>query len=424
MNIYLVSLATAIGRIRNRPLRWTYIRFSLLICLALACGFVLGGTAPAAPQPQAIPYDLGLAASFAIELVSALVLTGSINLIRRNTFVAILAVLPLTSYQRALAQVIPGMVLCLLIVLVLYIPVRNTLLGFGAPDGLILLSIFAGMLSSFGLVYGLRYQSYRFILSLCVLALQLIGCRLLFLDDFNGLGITLLTLCMICLLLSNVRAADAINQVIYEASKHPRCLPQLPSRLWMLQKILGNKRSTMSLVMTFFYAAGVTTIGALHYAPLTALCSLASVLAAAFIGDIRGISRKYIPPEIACLKGTPYFMRHMVWGHICGLVLFCPILFLAHGLGVSILLLCISQLLLGLSIGGLMSCIIVPEDRDIQSQFITVLLSMCLLIVIPQAPFMQAQTPLVLALYNTLLTLVTLVGSFWFEYKRNTFFWR
>ena len=425
MNLYLVSLVAAIGRNRRHSLQWAYVKFLFLVCLALVSGLSLAGNVGfSSSVPQAIDYNLASIASFSAEVIFAMVLLGSAHLFKRTTFAMLLQTLPIRRHQRTIALLIPDICLCLLILLVIGIPLHNLLASIGLSDWLSGLSILIGVLCSFGLVYGLYAQRYKTLIRLGILGVQLLGCRLIFLQHLHTLGVVIILTCLLGLMACVLQVSRVTNKVMPKEVGQFVYRVSLPSGAWMLQKVLGNRRSVVSVALLCTYSVGLAIASCLHYLPPNIACALSAILAASFMSDIRGITRKYTPAEIANLKGVAYFMRNLVWGLICSLVIFMPVLISIRSDIIQGSLLCISQLLLGISVGLFSSCIFVPQDRDIHSQFITVLLSLLLFVLLPQLPVMQTHSPPLASTYNILMSLVAIVSSYGIEYKRNTFFWR
>ncbi len=424
MNLYLVSLTTAIGRSKNHALWWTYARFLTLIGLAFGCSLGLAGK-PVPATSNHLNFGICLITIFSVEVIFVMVLLGSANFFKYTRFTALLSLLPLKRAHRTAALLIPDISICLLVLTVAYLPFRSSLLTLGLPTWLINTCVVGGLLSSFGLVYGLRTKKNHIAVCLGFLFLQVGASKLVFSTSFHAVGIIALTCCVLILVASCLRISRACNKMLAQrASKPAGVRLSLPTRLWMLQKIFGNKRSFLGLATTGAYVIGLVGLNLKHYIPPSALFVLASLLAAAFMSDIRGISRKYLPAEIANLKGTAYFIQHLGYGFVCAFVLFTPVLLTASHTEASQKVLFASQLVLGLSIGLLSSSIFVPQDKDIHGQFITILLALCLLVILPQLPFIQTHSPPVLASYNFALALGSIAMSYWLEYKRNTFFWR
>jgi len=158
-----------------------------------------------------------------------------------------------------------------------------------------------------------------------------------------------------------------------------------------------------------------------HASPATFL-PITAILAAACITDMRGIARKYNPPEICALKGTASFLLNIGWGFaLCSLALL-PLLVATQLAARDTTM--PSYIFLGLSSGLLASCVFVSQNRDVSGQFATMLLTIGLFMGFPQMSIAQDWTVQRVIGMQIILSTLFITITYFIEYRRNTYSWR
>jgi len=115
---------------------------------------------------------------------------------------------------------------------------------------------------------------------------------------------------------------------------------------------------------------------------------IGGILAATFAGDVRGVMRRHVPPEIVLVGGA----KGIAWSEvraviICGVLVGLPMLFALHGqIDDSIrFIFFYSSLQLFCSMAGLLaSTLLVPGAGEAGTQFFTGVLATSALIVFPK----------------------------------------
>ena len=191
---------------------------------------------------------------------------------------------------------------------------------------------------------------------------------------------------------------------------------RLPPSFWYLKKLL--RTSILNVGICFLLCLGITLYcWRLSLQDAEIVGTIASLIIASLVSDLRGLCRARQPAEITALRGVRYFTACYLFTSVLSCLAITPLVLLIAVLGGPPF--CYLQILLGVVAGNLAGTCIVPRSRDISSQCFAVLLS-ALLVTTPSRLF-GSLAPLLLVISEIiLLTVVT----FAIEYLRNPFIWR
>jgi len=191
---------------------------------------------------------------------------------------------------------------------------------------------------------------------------------------------------------------------------------QLPSTFWYLKKVL--RASLLNASICLLLCLGIATYcWRLSLQDAEMVSTVASLIIASFVSDLRGLCRARSPAEITALRGTNYFVIHyLTTGILAGLTIAPLLIFLVV---LDSPLFCYLQPLLGIAAGSLAGACVVPRPRDISGQCFAVLLSIVFVTLPPR--FFSSLNPLSL-LASEVGVLVAFI--FVVEYLRNPFTWR
>jgi hypothetical protein len=335
--------------------------------------------------------------------------------------------------QRWLALSVPSFVLAMLALLLVAWPLTTLFLALGLPAMLLPCAAILGALSALGMVHGLpaRFTALQIVL---VPALVWLEYRLLMILQaentwlYGALGFSVVILATVYLFglsSSHVRmdTANTVPGKVVRASF-------LPPRWWLSKKLWRSGATRLSLVVTLGLAIGMGAIGYRQALDPGIMVFMAALLAAAFASDIRSLSRRSKPAEIAALRGTGYFVCKEWATAICyGLLATLPLLWAAvvilqaHLFSVDTAHI-LAQVSLGATTGVLAGSLIVPESRDISGQFLATIICMALLLGIDQLPYLRSFDGWQQVTYESML--IVLLGSLaaTAEHRRNNYIWR
>jgi len=200
-------------------------------------------------------------------------------------------------------------------------------------------------------------------------------------------------------------------------------------RFWYLKKMGRSDSLRISLFTTLVTVAVVAgVLFKLHIVESSLVGSMLAICISALMADIRSITKKYHPVEIAGLRGCGYFFWHqfaagMSWSLIVGLPLFI-ILFAAGGTSLGDLpinILC--PLALGACAGLCTSTLIAPGIKDISSQALATIAALAIYL-LPQIPLLENWSSAHIAILKIGLAGLLLAVAWMGEDHRNPFKWR
>jgi hypothetical protein len=194
----------------------------------------------------------------------------------------------------------------------------------------------------------------------------------------------------------------------------------LPATAWFLQKLLRSPSLRLNWLVALGMNIAACVVAERYNLDMRVLALCIAITSATCIADIRALTRRSIPAEIVCVRGTAYFAGvQLIGASICTISLAAPLFWATSTLDSTIF----SQLAAGLAVGIFAGTLLTPQARDISSQFVSTLLCLGVLVALPMLPFVPTdrtwQTNMQLGIA------VLLVGaSLWIEYTRNQFTWR
>lgn len=428
MELYLTSLTTAIGRNAKYGLWAVIARLTILCILAGSIGICLGLGFSTIKLP--IPISTGrflLSVIFLSQISIVALLFGAANFIRRDTFNSLLLTLPISSCKRCISWLIPDLTISLLGMLLIAFPVITIFHNLGLRYATISFGLLIGIVSGFGITYGLAFRKYKATVTMCVIGVQFFLIQNIF-GESQLLDPKIATPILIGCFTISVAAIWRISHTIEEASQHNKSshdvipLP-FPSKNWMIRKIVRNKRMLSSLSTTFLLSSGLAVFARQQDLDATLLLPFAAIISAASMSDLRSMSKAYNPAEICATKGTLHFERQSWWGILGCSMAVTPLLWVILASHYAILPI-VSSLMLGFGAAIVASTIIIAEGRDILAQFATMCLTVTLFIGLPKLLSSYSYSEVSQCLIQILLTSVLLIISYAVEYHRNPYSWR
>ncbi len=197
-------------------------------------------------------------------------------------------------------------------------------------------------------------------------------------------------------------------------------------RTWLFAKVFRNPRTANSLVFCLTVAALFAL--AIHLRRLggagqNGWLLFTAVLSGAFACDIRGLARRYKPPEIVALKGVLWFVLHEFMSvQLAGIIIGLPIVLVIGlspaGFGAQLLLNFIAMQLFANAAGLLSSTFFAPQSGDTGAQFFSAVLATTMIIAFPRLTHLGSVNVIQQAVLWTAGAIGTLVLSVFIEQVR------
>lgn len=428
MNLYLTALALAFGQGSPNIFFASFVRLGVAIACTIWLSWLFGKNMPpiALPVGQWITF-VGIMCIIHLATTIALVLSMGMVHAGYSVFERLLVYLPISQFKRVTVLLIPEGIVAALTTLLISCP----LLTWTARQGLgVIFTILAsiiGCLGSLGMLHmlGRRQWMPHIVLGAGMLLAEILLLRHFIFHPSAWAAISIL-LCLLVVapivLLWHGRQYFVEN-IIYQKTARNNMLCGNSPRLWFIKKMIRSRIQRISFLVTF----ALSGIAAFVFSrqPLTdpsLLALLTAILGAAFISDVRALSRKNRPAEITALTGTIRFVSvELASAFAIGTIALLPLilvpLFIDPG---SVLSNTLPQILLGFSVGFFVSTLVVPEGRNMSAQCLANLLAIGLLALPPIFQSPTATSPL----FQYALSVSFLVAAYIIEYHRNPYKWR
>lgn len=439
--LYLAALAHSFGARNNaRPVRSALLRLGGLGGAAALLGFLIGTSMDGLTLtyvPHA--YLLTFSAAVAVQIAAGFALVVALGVMRAGqseTFVKLLLTWPITKRMRWALFMLPNLILAALAVILIGWPLSLLLAKLGLSWPLLLLGAGFGYCSAFGLVRGLPLK-LRNLLVVWIGAVVWLEYQLLQRINDTTLPVDerwwyAAGLMAILLLLTGLFATNNSElRALITAKEHAKKVRfSAPPRAWFLTKLLRRPNIRLSFGVALLMSGGIA-IASQRYG-LTdpeALGLFAAILAASFATDLRALSRRHNPAEITALRATRRFSgTYLAHTAIGSLLAVGPILWaltaIADGWHLAFTAHIILQLLIGIAAGAFAGTFIVPEGRDISSQFMSTIIVLGILFALPQLPIVESLSLAQRTIVDMGCCLLLVLGVYAIEYKRNPYTWR
>lgn len=439
--LYLAALAHSFGgQDSERPVRTALYRLAGLAACAAGLGWLVGKSMDGlvlAAVPQA--FLLVCAAAFAMQIAAAFALLVAVGMLRAGqaeTFVQLLLTWPLTKRTRWLLFMLPSLVLAALAGLMIGWPLYLLLSKLGLAWPLIAAGCAVGYASAFGLVRGLPPKINKLLI---VWVAGVAGLEYWLLSHVNNIAlpfsvrawyaVALLAICAGLIGLF-VHSSASLRALVTARERGGSVHHILPLSWWFGIKMLRRPGVRLSFGVALLMSLGIAVASARYgFNDTEALSLFAAILAASFATDLRALARRMNPAEITALKATARFTAaYATWAIIGGLAVTVPIVVSmavsgiewSWGLGVHVGL----QMLIGALAGVFAGTLIIPEGRDISSQFMSTVLVLGILFALPQVPFIAGMSAGERTILDIAFCLVLLTSIFGIEQNRNPYLWR
>jgi hypothetical protein len=438
MDLYKVAIGATFGRHSPHAVRAALFRLAGVFLAVLIVSWLLAKGLADTPL-TAIPDSKHLIFTVAY-ILQAIVLFGllaALPICRVNgsdPFARLLLVLPLGLWQRWAALLLPAFVVASVAAALTAWPLVTVMAKLGMQPFLIAVGGIVGTIAALGMVYGIpRKHAWIQVIGMPTLMwgeYWLLGTinkasSLAYLRTASGLGLTFLFVGLCWLF---IRSSFHLGQDISLNTRGKNSVGvSLPTALWFAKKVLRSKTTLLGLAVAF--GLSIATVVALKsHAPDPYLYAWpASILAAAFVSDIRPLSRRIRPAEITALRATSKFIKtYMLVAGACGLAAVSPLLgaILLAGSSIEVLLQYIVQIIFGISAGIFAGTLVVPAHRDVMGQILATLLCAGILVATPYIPIIKTLDASWLALAKALLAGTLIIVAWSVEYKRNQYIWR
>ena len=430
MHLYKTIFLTSFGGGSDRPLRTAATRIIVAATAAASVGWALSRG-----FRSWIPDTAGRAPWLAISLMLLVQVTVLITLLAgskaaslHGTIPRLLLLWPLTSLERYVAFFLPSMLLVTLTLLLIGMPALQLFGALGVHPLLMGLALCVGMVSGFGLRYG---NIGKPIWHQCLLSAILLAGEY-FLARYTGnpehailvrIMAGAVIVALVCITLGQlIRSIRSLPQTIAQIRPTRNVWQHWPSGAWAVATAFRTPHVRFDLITAGLIGSLLAIMGTwLRVLDAPASMFFATILAASVAAGLRSVARATVPPEIAGLRGTLFF----VIAECVTAMLICPLVVLPlvitglrDGLEVGL------QLPVGIAAGLFAGTLFAYSARDVLGQFLATLLCALLLLLLPALPFWQPHSSLHTGLYQVWLSVLLMIAMYGIEYKRNTFIWR
>lgn len=428
MNIPLTALGLAFGQGARNIFLASSVRLGVASIFTIGLSWLFGKSLPH------IAFSSSKWATFVIvicviHLAATITLVLSIGIARagQSVFERLLVYLPISQLTRMTALLIPECIVAALTTLLASWPLFSWALQQNLGLIFVIIAAFLGILGSLGLLHMLSRKQWilHLFLGIGVLLCEVFLLRYTIFNRSGLPGVSML-LCGLILTPAGLLWRNRhyfIENITYQKTAHISTLHGDSPRLWFIKKVFRTRAQRISFGVTFGLSS-VATLALYEHALVDSslLALLTAILGAAFISDIRALSRRDQPAEITTLTGTIRFVSvELASAFAIGASALLPLIFTlllatAGPMDSSVW----SQVLLGFSVGFFVSTLVVPEGRNISAQCLANLLAIGLLTL---PPFFQSPTS-VSPFFQCALSVSLLAAAYAIEYHRNPYRWR
>ncbi len=404
-NLFKTLLIVNFAKESVNPFNSALIRILTAYLLAFIFGRYLQKPVVAANLPSNIPLSVVLA----ITLTIAFFLSGFLFLSisannsyagKTGVFKDVVRLMPVPKVVRWIINILPGLILIgiidifgsmILIAAAKSIQV-NTLLLIGSWT----LGLISGF--SFSLAPRPKKLVHKGSLFVFVMVASFYLLDKLLVSE-SQVKLNTLAILIICLLLLPIASlyfiyANGLRIVPgIKSQTEKQIIPNiLPHSAWFLVKIWRNIRVRSSFFLALllnFLTAAVIVIKHKSFEDPFGILLFGAILAATFACEIRGVMRRYFPPEMVLLKGIKGIVKSEIASVILiGILIGAPVMFAVHGQADNGFAFAVYYLVLQsyASLAGLLaSTILVPGAGETGSQFFASILASTAVLLLPKA---------------------------------------
>ncbi len=402
--LYKTVVLVNFSKDSSRPFMNALLRIFSAVAIALVVGKLIANIITKNQLPSDIPDQVIMTATiipaFFLSGFSLMTLhanSGSVQ--KKDSLTRSVKLMPLPRTTRWLVNLLPGLIILGIL------SIFSLTIIFPLSDNLevsllkVLISWFIGIVSGFGFVMQkfIVNSVLKSILFLFINFSSIYIFNLVFSAETEAGQNVLLSLINLLifipiLLFIATLFSTKIHSFAVGSSSDKQIIPlYLPASYWFMVKVWRNKRTRSTLLQSFTISLLISTYVILKNKVFTdpyVLLLFAAMLSAMVASEIRGIMRRYLPPEIILINGVKGIVKsEVITLAIINLIIGLPILFSVHGQSSNSFTFLIFYLVIQIfaSIGGLLaSTILVPANNEAGSQFFSVTMAMSLLYVVPK----------------------------------------
>ncbi len=387
-------LVVNLGAGARRPLRAAICKLALVMVSSVSIGCAIGSAIWSAALPQDLPalWVVLLVAAAAYGLAGFVLLSigaTTERAVRQTTLSRMIALWPLGPLQRWLIIVLPEVAsigATALLTMPMIVALAHALhLPVAYLGGGLLFGLGSGM--GFGLLHITSSIAPKVLLFATSIAcfVKLLTWNIEFARRPLAYACTgVLTLVLMIFYSGwwqSYRAAGRAMPGQRQAMPFISLSRELVYGWWFAAKLLRNRRTASSLVFCFLLTLATGCALYLHPAAAggTGWLLFGALLASTFAADVRGLVRRYKPPEIAVLQGVRFFVASEIQttsalALVLGLPLFAVVLTTSTVPVPGVLLFYISLQVAGSMLGLLASTVFVPHAGELGAQFFATLM--------------------------------------------------
>lgn len=429
MLLYRTIFALTLGRSSSSPYASSFRRFIIILIAASVLGWLIRQSIPPLPAikiSQSTAFFATIFLSYFLTVLTLLVSRGATTSGQSTPSNLLLATLPLKPLQQKIVHVLPATILAACSLALLSWPLSNLASKAGLSVPLIIIALANGASCAIGIVCGIRSKRWLLPIAIVTLWIQIKLLQAIASDSASSSEI-FLTLYILLLLILSLLPWIGTRDVLrlpYQASVPIKNWSSwLPGYLFFFKKILRSSLTRLSFITTLsisFTIAAWSIKTRTFIGPV--LLQTGTLLLAAFATDIRALCARQHPPEIFGLRGTIFYLKHMIMATaVIGILSVFPLILVYIFYTSDGYMSLLNFMVFGLSTGIFASVLVAPGPRDIAAQCLSAGLAILLLVCQSSLSSFAADYFAAIQIGATilLLSLACLI-----EYKRNPYIWR
>lgn len=400
--LFITNLATTFSKGSQKPVQSLVIKMSLAVAVAVMLSRVI---AKIIDHTQ-LPVDVPLRITAVIIMSLAFILCGLLLLVSQpgqeayqGSFARITRLMPLPKPVRYLLQLAPSLTAVLLVILLGSTALGSVAKGIGQPFVVLELCWVAGALSGLGLQFmvWLRSKLYKVAYFVASTTLAVVGLEKIYNTSSSFVVCTVPYLLMFVVLFPLVGLIHQylfgyISKLAVVDQNHRQQLPELlPFKAWLGLKLWRNVTVRNSLLATVLLSGLMAATIILRRQliadtyPILLFCAL---LASTFSTEIRGVLRRYMPPESVLITGMRGLITQQLGVvYLLGIIIGLPLFFSVNGQAAdsnrfAITFLCMQAY--AVAAGQFVGAVLMPGGSETGTQFFASLLAGALVAFYPK----------------------------------------
>ncbi len=400
--LFLVNFAETFSKASQKPAQSLTVKVGLALAVAVMISRV---TAKMVDKTE-LPVDIPLRVVCIIITGLAFIVSGLLLLVThssydayQNSFARMTRLMPLPRAIRYLLQLAPGILVSILLVIVSFGVLRSVASGVRQSFVVLEACWICGVFSGLGLqfVAWLSSRMSKVTYFIAATTTVVVGLERIYSSDHlfvinyvPYLLIAVMILPVIGLVHQYVLGYQPRLSLVNQ--NHAKLLPEfLPFKAWIFVKLWRNTAIRNSFLATVLLSGLMAVTIVLRHKlitdtyPILLFCAL---LASTFSTEIRGVVRRYMPPESVLLSGAKSLIGGQLSAvYVASVVIGLPLFFSVNGQATDsnqLAITFLSMLAYAVAAGQFVGAVLMPSSGEVGTQFFASLLAGSLVTFFPK----------------------------------------